>query len=95
MDEEELKYRKNLKSQVRNAYGKVVYSYTSHWKQQNIYSNTAGCIRIWEIVLSSISTTGLVSFLISDEKWVAVIGTIFSALSLGLNLLVKEKNIAN
>lgn len=90
MDEQEKKYREDLLSQIKNAYGKVVYSYTTHWKQQNIYSTSAGRIKIAEIVLNSISTTGLLGFLIFSQWWAALVGTIFSAVSLGLSLYTKE-----
>lgn len=89
--QDEQKYRNDLLSQIKNAYGKVVYSYTTHWKQQNIYVNRLKKLKITEIVLSSISTTGLVSFLISNQWWIALIGTIFSAISLALTLYTKDK----
>lgn len=90
MDETE--YKKDLLSQIKNAYGKVVYSYTTHWKQQNLYSSHAHRIKVIEIVLNSVSTTGLLGFLIFDQWWSALVGTIFSALSLGLSLYTKEMN---
>ena len=89
--QDEQKYRNDLLSQIKNAYGKVVYSYTTHWKQQNIYVNRSKKLKITEIVLSSISTTGLVSFLISNQWWIALIGTIFSAISLALTLYTKDE----
>jgi hypothetical protein len=95
MDENEKKYREDLLRQVKNAYGKVVYSYTTHWKQQNIYSTNARRIKIAEIVLNSISTTGLLGFLIFSQWWAALIGTIFSAVSLGLSLYTKEVKYDN
>jgi len=87
---EEKKYRDDLLTQIKDSFGKVVYSYTTHWKQQNIYSKHSRYLKIAEIVLSSISTTGLVSFLISKQCWVALIGTFFSALSLALTLYTKD-----
>lgn len=90
MEEREVKYRQDLLSQIKNAYGKVVYSYTIHWKQQNLYSTNAGRIKIAAITLNSISTTGLLGFLIFSQWWAALAGTIFSAVSLGLSLYTKE-----
>ena len=88
--QDEQKYRNDLLSQIKNAYGKVVYSYTTHWKQQNIYANHSKNIKIAEIALSSISTTGLISFLISDQWWLALTGTILSAIALALTLYTKD-----
>lgn len=90
MEEKEKKYRENLLTQIKNSYGKVVYSYTTHWKQQNIYLKHSKYLKMAEIVLNSISTTGLVSFLISKQCWAALIGTFFSAVSLVLTLYTKD-----
>lgn len=92
MDEEDVKYRNALLAQIKDAYGRVESTYTTHWKQRDIYFGRSKKINCCEIILSSISTTGLVGFLISEKWWVALVGTIFSAISLSLTLYTKDAN---
>lgn len=92
MDANDMEYRKALLGQIKDAYGRVESTYTTHWKQRDIYFGRSKKIKCCEIILSSISTTGLVGFLISEKWWVALVGTIFSAISLSLTLYTKDAN---
>lgn len=88
MNEE--KYRADLKKQIKDAYGKVVYTYTTQWKQHNIYASRSHCIKVWEIIISAVTTTGLVGALICNNRCAVVVSAIFSAISLAITLYTKE-----
>lgn len=90
MDENEKKYRDGLLGQIKDAFGRVEYACDTQWEQRDIYFKRSKRFKCCEILLSSISTTGLVGFLISEKWWVALIGTIFSAISLSLTLYTKD-----
>lgn len=89
----ENKSRERLYSQIVELHGKVVYTYTAHHKIQNRLENYNNIIKIIQIVLTSISTVGFLATVISDKVLLAWIGGIASALSLGLNLYMKDNNL--
>ena len=86
-------YRQKLESQISEQFGKLVYSYTCHWEEISILKCYNNLIKWGEIILTAISATGMVSFLIFDEKWLAIIGAVFSTVSLALTLFSKEYNL--
>lgn len=90
MDEKEKKYREGLLAQIKEAFGRVEYAVATQWEQRDICFKRMKRFKCCEILLSSISTTGLVSFLISEKWWIALVGTIFSAISLSLTLYTKD-----
>lgn len=88
MTEEE--YRVNLKKQIKDAYGKVTYTYTTQWKQHNIFVSRSHGIKVLEIAISAATTTGLVGALICDNRCAVVISALLSAISLAIMLYTKE-----
>lgn len=86
-------YKLKLESQISEQFGKLVYTYTCHWEEIGILKCCNNFIKWGEIVLTAISSTGIVSFLIFDEKWLALIGAVFSTLSLALTLFSKEYSL--
>jgi len=87
-------YKDALVSQIRDAYGKVVYTYTTFLKMANRLSKRNEHIKNIQIVLSAISTVGLVSTIVVDNIWVKIISTIISATLLGITLYYKEFHLA-
>ena len=98
MDDEEV--IKLLDSQIRNSYGNVFWTHKIHEKDADSYNKYDYRLKIWQIVLSAISTTGLIGVLlgISDSSTSspscltyasAVISTLVSAALLVINSLQK------
>ncbi len=93
IDYDEKKYRKELRDQLVDALGKVVYTYTAHHKMcDGILKKDAG-IRVCQIVLTAISTVGFLSLVITNQAVMTWIGGISAALSLGLNLYTKDAKL--
>ena len=87
-------YRRKLKTQIREAYGRLVYTYTAHWKQIDRLVSKNNRIKASQIVLSAISTGGFIGTAISDQIFVTWIGGIVSTILLAINLYFKDFSIA-
>lgn len=79
-----------LESQIREAFGKVTYTQTCHEKINKRLSKRDNKIKIYQIVLSSITTGSFLVTIITDEKLASVVGAIFSLILLILNAYVKD-----
>lgn len=88
-------HKEDLKVQVREAYGRLVYTYTTHLKQVDQLTNKNQKIKYWQIGLSAISTGGFLGALITNQIIMTWIGGIVSASLLALNLFFKDFNIAD
>ena len=85
-----LEHRKQLKAQIKSAYGKVVYTYTAHHKLANRLKAQIKWVKITQIALTATSTVGFLATVISNQTVLSCLGGITAAVSLGLNLYVKE-----
>lgn len=85
-------YRRKVKSQIESAFGKVVYTYTAHYKLVDRLKNEMKWIKIIQIGLTAVSTGGFLATIITNQALLSWIGGSTAALSLGLNLYVKEFN---
>ena len=86
-------YKENLINQIKDACGKVVYTYTTHLMQVGIDEKRLKISQNTVIALSAISTTGIISSLIFSQTWAAIVSAVISSLSLGLTLFSKEWNL--
>ena len=82
-----------LLNQIVDLHGKVVYTYTTHHKIQNRLESINRGVKIIQIILTAISTVGFLATVITNQYLLAWIGGITSALSLGLNLYMKDSNL--
>lgn len=85
--------RSELRAQLVDLHGKVVYTYTAHHKIQNRLEGLNTGVKITQIVLTAISTGGFLATVITNQYLLAWVGGIASALSLGLNLYMKDSNL--
>ena len=89
---------KGLKFQIEEAYGRVLYAYTTHLKDANLLIIKSKKLKIIQIVLSAITTGGLLSSVFSNSTLVTILTTLVSCLLLFLNLIFKnfdfEKDIS-
>lgn len=91
--QDSLEHRKALMVQIREAYGRVVYTYTTHLKQAGALTKKIQRIKVGQIVLSAISTTGFLGAIITNTAYMTWIGGIMSAGLLMLNLYFKDFNL--
>src|SRR2546430_7916394 len=85
--------RSILEGQLREAYGRVVHSHKTHEKCADILLCSLSRIRIWQIVLSAITTAGFIGAVFGAGKSGAVLGLIVSTILLALNSYTKNYDL--
>lgn len=83
-----------LESQIREAYGRVTYSQTCHDKFINRVVKMDDRIKLWQIILSGITTSGFVVAIFSDDKVASILGAVVSLVLLILNTYIKNFNLS-
>ena len=87
----DLKVNRNLLlSQIKEAHGKVVYTYTAHHKIVDRKRKWKGFLDWSEILITSASAVGLLSGFITDETALKLVGGLSSAVSLAITLYSKN-----
>lgn len=84
---------KILEAQLRECYGRVVYSHKTHEKCADILLEQQGRIKSWQIVLSAVITGGIVSTLFGTKEIGAAISAVLSASLLALNAYTKDYDL--
>jgi alpha-beta hydrolase superfamily lysophospholipase len=82
-----------LEGQLREAYGRVVYSHKTHEKCADLLIARQHWIRLAQIALSAITTGGLVAALLGTARWATIAGLIVSACLVGLNSYMKDNDL--
>ena len=82
-----------LESQIREAYGRVTYTQTCHDKFINRVVGLNNTIKIWQIILSAITTSGFVVAIFSDDNVASILGALISLALLILNTYTKNFNL--
>ena len=85
--------RSILEGQLRECYGRVVYSHKTHEKCADILLTNLGRIRVLQIVLSALTTAGFISAVFGAGRVSAVGGLIISTILLGLNAYTKDYDL--
>lgn len=88
-------YRGRLRGQIEESYGKLLYTYQTQQEAATLKHMLANWISIGQIVLTAVSTCGVISVLIgqSGARAGAFVASITSALSLGLNLYTRGSKL--
>ena len=82
-----------IEGQIRESFGRVVYSHKTHEKCADILLKRLSCIKTCQLILSALTTGGFVSALFGTGTFSLVLGSIFSALLLGLNLYTRDQDL--
>lgn len=79
-----------LEGQLRECYGRVVYSHKTHEKCADILLGRLGTMKFWQIALSALTTAGFIGAVIGVGPIAAAAGAIVSAVLLFLNAYTKN-----
>jgi len=79
-----------LEGQLRECYGRAVYSHKTHEKCADILLGRLSTIKFWQIVLSAITTAGFVSAILGSGVVGSVVGIVISTSLLVLNAYTKN-----
>lgn len=85
-------HKVQMYDQIKDQYGKLVYSYTCQWEKANSLK-TKSAIFCWvQIILSAISAGGCIAAVVKDQAQLAWIGGVFSTLLLVVGGYLKDKD---
>ena len=82
-----------LEAQLRECFGRVVYSHKTHEKCADILLDRLATIKVWQIVLSAFTTAGFIATIFGAGKCGAILGTILSTVLLALNAYTKNYDL--
>lgn len=82
--------RKILEGQLRESYGRVVYSHKTHEKCADILLSKQASIKVWQIILSAITTAGFVGAVFGAGPAASILGIMISTSLLALNSYTKN-----
>jgi len=85
--------RKILEGQLRECYGRVVYSHKTHEKCSDILLTRLSNIKLWQIILSALTTGGFISTFFGAGEIGTGIGVVVSTLLLVLNAYTKNYDL--
>lgn len=82
-----------IEGQLRECYGRAVYSHKTHEKCADILLTRLSRIKLLQIVLSAITTGSFLTSILGSGKEAAVIGVIVSTILLVLNAYTKNYDL--
>lgn len=85
-----------LEAQIRECFGRVVYSHKTHEKDADICLTRLALIKRWQIILSAVTTGGLLAVVFGPDERVplaAGIAALVSTALLALNAYTKENDL--
>lgn len=82
-----------LESQLREIYGRVVYTHKTHEKMADGYVRRYRFIKTVEITLSATTSGSLLFAVFSNSEVSTIVGAILSTILLGLTLYFKESSL--
>jgi SMODS and SLOG-associating 2TM effector domain family 4 len=84
--------RSILEGQLRESYGRVVYSHKTHEKCADILLFRLAVIRVSQIILSALTTAGFIGAVFSKGQLSTILGLIVSTALLVLNAFTKDND---
>ena len=78
--------------QIKEQYGKLVYSYTCHWATANHLKTRSAFFRWLQIILSAVSAGGCIAAVVQDQAKLAWIGGVLSTLLLVVGGYLKDRD---
>ncbi len=86
---------KIIEDQIRECYARVVWTHKTHEKCADILNYRNSNIKLLQIILSAITTSGIFITVLGDSKEVGVITAIISMLTLALSTYVKKYDLGS
>lgn len=85
--------RRIFEGQLRESFGRVVYSHKTHEKCADILLARLSTIKLWQIILSALTTGGFIAAVFGAGNVGAVIGVFISTALLVLNAYTKNYDL--
>ncbi|MCI5223030.1 MAG: SLATT domain-containing protein [Candidatus Electrothrix sp. AR4] len=84
---------KVLEDQMRECYGRVVWTHKTHEKCADILNARNSRIKLWQIILSAFTTSGVFLTVLGESKEAGVVAAVVSVMALALSTYVKKYNL--
>ena len=81
--------RERLRGQIEESYGKLLYTYQTQQEEASLKRSRFNRLSIAQIVLTAISSCGVIGVLLGEAEAGAGVASLFAAVSLGINLYVR------
>ncbi|MCX5834738.1 MAG: SLATT domain-containing protein [Deltaproteobacteria bacterium] len=85
--------RSILEGQLRECFGRVVYSHKTHEKCADILLSRLSRIKLWQIILSAVTTVGFIAAVFGAGRNGALVGILVSTALLVLNAYTKNYDL--
>lgn len=85
--------RRVLEGQLRECYGRVVYSHKTHEKCADILLSRLSNIKLCQIILSAVTTAGFIGAIFIESTFAATIGAMVSTVLLAMNAYTKNYDL--
>jgi SMODS and SLOG-associating 2TM effector domain family 4 len=85
--------RSILEGQLRECFGRVVYSHKTHEKCADILLTRLSQIKLWQIILSALTTGGFIAAVFGAGEIGALVGVLVSTALLVLNAYTKNYDL--
>lgn len=82
-----------FESQLRECYGRVVYSHKAHEKCADILLQQNRYLKTIQIVLSALTACGVLTVVFTDTKLYDIVTAVVALISLGVSLYLKEYDL--
>jgi len=82
-----------LESQIREIYGRVVYTHKTHEKCADVLKERSDCLKLIEIILSALTTTSILVLIFGEGIVFQFLAALFSTTLLCLTLYSKDYNL--
>lgn len=85
-----LDYDLALEDQIRECYGRVVYTHKTHERMADRCADTLRVYKLSQIVLSALTTAGAVGVVVRDETWIEIATAVVSFATLFVAAYLKD-----
>ncbi|WP_268225329.1 SLATT domain-containing protein [Sinomicrobium oceani] len=85
--------KKMLETQLRELYGRVVWTHKTQEKCADILKTRNHNIKVTQIVLSALTTTGILVTVFGDNKIVGIVSAILSAIGFTINAYYQKYDL--
>ncbi len=82
-----------LEGQLRECFGRIVYSHKTHEKCADILLKRLSTVKLWQIILSALTTGGFIAAVFGAGDIGALVGIVISTVLLVLNAYTKNYDL--
>ncbi|RBN37402.1 hypothetical protein DMN50_30650 [Priestia megaterium] len=91
----QVEYRTSLEAQIRECYGRVVYTHKTQEKCADLLLKKNSTIKFWQLLLSAVTTGTFLANIFGDGKIATIIATIFSIALLVLTTYTQDVELVS